>query len=157
MAVKSLLETRYSGRSRPSDKEGGGRSFRPWDKVGARAQKNFFSAFRASVSSKNKAVGELGGGGWSPGPLPWIRHCKVEGELRAILRLSMRIYDAELKLARFIHITLRENVLNSRQLPEYFGILAAAWSYRSLQNKCIFLSQEKFTGYCWEFKGKWTI
>ena len=31
-----------------------------------------------------------------------------------------------LKLARFIHITLRKNELNSLQLPEYFEILPAA-------------------------------
>ena len=69
---------------------------------------------------------------------------KIKGELRAILWLcwtalktnrckKMRIYNTALKLARFIHIMYRKTGLNSRQLPEYFGIFAAAWSYRALQ------------------------
>ena len=52
----------YSGGSRPSDGgvEGGG----GW----GRSQKHLFSAFRASVSSRNKAKeGGKGGGGPSPG------------------------------------------------------------------------------------------
>ena len=61
---------------------------------------------------------------------------KTKGELRSILRLrwtalntnwckKMRIYNAVLKLARFIHIIPRKHVLNSRQLAakrENFGI-----------------------------------
>ena len=58
---------------------------------------------------------------------------KIKGELRAILGLcwtvmkrnqvkKVRIYNTVLKPARFIHIKLRENVLNSWQFPEYFGI-----------------------------------
>ena len=93
---------------------------------------------------------------------------EIKGELRAILRLrwtarktnwceNMSTYDNSLKLARFIHIMLRKIVLNSRQLPEYFGILAAAWSYRALQKNSTSISQEKFTAYCRELKGKWTI
>ena len=61
------------------------------------------------------------------------RISEVKGEVMAILRLrwtarkknwceNMSIYDNLLKLARFIHIMLRKIVLNSRQLPEYFGI-----------------------------------
>ena len=93
---------------------------------------------------------------------------KIKGELRAILRLrwttlktnwckSMRIYNTALKLAMFIHVMLRKNMLNFRELPEYFGILAAAWSYRALQKNSTSISQEKFTGFYREFKGKWTI
>ena len=48
-------------------------------------------------------------------------------------------------------------MLNFQQLTEYFGILAAAWSYRALQKNSTSISQEKLTGYCREFKGKWTI
>ena len=58
------------GGSRPSDKGGrvGGGHLDP-EISGARSQKKFFLALRASVWSKNK-----GGGGAPPGPLPWIRH-----------------------------------------------------------------------------------
>ena len=63
-------------------------------------------------------------------PVPRL---KIKGELRAILRLlwtalktnwckKMRIDNTALKLARFIHIMLRKNVLNSWQFPEYSGI-----------------------------------
>ena len=38
---------------------------------GSQCPKNFFSALRASVSSKNQ--GEV----VPPGPIPWIRHCLV--------------------------------------------------------------------------------
>ena len=107
-------------------RRGGGGHSDPEIRWGPGLKKIFFQPFGPQFRLKIRQWGSWGGGGRSPGPLPWIRHCKVEGELRAILRLSMRIYNAELKLARFIHITLRENVLNSRQLPEYFGILAAA-------------------------------
>ena len=49
-----------SGGSRPSDRGGGG---------GGGAQKNLFSALRASVSSRNKAKGgERGAGGAGPSP-----------------------------------------------------------------------------------------
>ena len=93
---------------------------------------------------------------------------KIKGELRAILSLrwtilktnwckNMRIYNTALKLARFIHIMLRKNVLNSWQLPEYFGTLAAVWSYRVLQKNSTSISREKLTYYCQEFNGKWTI
>ena len=58
-----------SAGSRSWDK-GGFRSSRPLDsgEGGAGLQKNFFSALRVSVWSKNN--------GWPgpPGPLPWIRH-----------------------------------------------------------------------------------
>ena len=68
---------------------------------------------------------------------------KIKGELRAFLRLcwtalktnwskKMRIYNTTLKLARFIHIMLRKNVLNSRQFPEYFGIF-----FGGLKSRCI--------------------
>ena len=63
----------------------------------------------------------------------------------------MRIYNTALKLARFIYILLRKNVLNSRQFQEYFGILAAARSYRALQKNSTAISQEKITGYYREF------
>ena len=53
----------HNGRSRPSDKGGGGRSSRPWNK-GGWSKNNFFSALQASVWSKNK------GGAGSPGPFP---------------------------------------------------------------------------------------
>ena len=56
----------------------------------------------------------------------------------------MRIYNAALKLARFIHIMLRKNVLNSRQLPEYFGILAAACIYIPLRKNYTSISQERY-------------
>ena len=56
---------------------------------------------------------------------------------------KMRIYNTALKLARFIHIMLRKNVLNSRQFLEYFGILTAAWSYRALQKNFTSIFQEK--------------
>ena len=52
----------YSGGSRPSD---GGRGGGGW----GRSQKHLFSAFRASVSSRNKAKGG-GRGGGGPGPFP---------------------------------------------------------------------------------------
>ena len=93
--------------------------------------------------------------------------CKtnITGELRAILRLcwtalktnrckKMRIYNTTLKLARFIHIMLRKNVLTFQQFPEYFGIFAVACSYRALQKNSTSISREKFTGYSCEFKGK---
>ena len=38
---------------------------------------------------------------------------------------KMSIYNTALKLARFIHIVLRKNILNFWQFPEYFGIFAA--------------------------------
>ena len=52
----------YSGGSRPSD--GGVEGVGGWE----RSQKHLFSAFQASVSSRNKAKGGgRGGGGASPG------------------------------------------------------------------------------------------
>ena len=45
----------------------------------------------------------------------------------------MRIYNTVLKLARFIHIMLRENVFNSRQFPEYFRIFGGDLKYRAFQ------------------------
>ena len=45
----------------------------------------------------------------------------------------MRIYNTALKHARFIHMILRKNVLNSRQWGNILEFLAAAWSYRALQ------------------------
>ena len=41
---------------------------------------------------------------------------------------------------------------NSRNILEF---LNAAWSYRALEKNSTSISQEKFTGYCREFKGKW--
>ena len=48
----------------------GVRSARPWD-MGGPVSKKIFLALWASVWSKNGG----GGGGWLPGPLPWIRLC----------------------------------------------------------------------------------
>ena len=98
-----------------------------------------------------------------PGP-----RLKIKGELRAFLRLrwtalktnwckKMWIDNTALKLARFIHIMLRKNVFNSWQFPEYFGIFLTGWSHRALLKNSTSISQETFTGYCWGFKGKWTI
>ena len=68
------MSTVCSGRSRPSGKgEGGGGHPDPEIRVGGRGglKKELFSAFRASVRSKNKgAPGPLG----PLGPLSWIRH-----------------------------------------------------------------------------------
>ena len=56
------------GRSSLSDK--GGRAGHPDPELrGEGSQKNFFTAFQASVWSKNK----VGGGGGVPGPFPWTR------------------------------------------------------------------------------------
>ena len=92
---------------------------------------------------------------------------KQRSETKIILRLcwtalktnrckKMTIYNTALKRSWFIYIMLRKIVLNSRLFPEYFGIFAAAWSYRALQKNSTPISQEKFTGYCRKFKGKWT-
>ena len=67
---------------RPSEK--GGRSSRPWDKGGPGLKKNFFSALRASVWSKNK------GGRGPPGPSPGSTTDKGCLECEHLLRvLSM--------------------------------------------------------------------
>ena len=56
------------GRSSLSDK--GGRAGHPDPELREEgSQKNFFTAFQASVWSKNK----VGGGGGVPGPFPWTR------------------------------------------------------------------------------------
>ena len=66
----------------------------------------------------------------------------------------MRIYNTELKLAKFIHIMLRKNLLNSRQFLEYFGIFGSGLKLQGITKNSTSISQEKFTGYCREFKGK---
>ena len=48
-----------TGGSRPSDKGGGGRSSRAWNRGGGKSLKKYFSALRASVWSKNR-------GAWPP-------------------------------------------------------------------------------------------
>ena len=53
----------HSGRSRPSEKGGRGVVIRPWDEVGGRTPRIFFSVLRASFWSKNK-----GGGAGPPAP-----------------------------------------------------------------------------------------
>ena len=60
------MEVGHSGGSRPSDKGRGGegRSWRPWDKRGARFPKKIFSALRASFWSNNNW------GEGPPGPSP---------------------------------------------------------------------------------------
>ena len=60
----------HSGRSRPSEKGGRGVVIRPWDEVGGRTPRIFFSVLRASFWSKNKGGG---GGGRAPQPHPWNR------------------------------------------------------------------------------------
>ena len=56
------------GESRPSDKRGGGRSSRGWDKGGGGSlQKNFVRPHGPHFGRKIR-------GGRPPGPLPWIRH-----------------------------------------------------------------------------------
>ena len=57
------LQIRGRGRGRVGDGH-----LDPEIRGGARSQKKFFSALRASVWSKNR-----GGGGGPPGPLPCIR------------------------------------------------------------------------------------
>ena len=80
---------------------------------------------------------------------PRRKHCsatKIKGESRVILRLcwtalktnrckKIKIYNTALKRSWFNHIMLRKTGLNSRQFPEYFGIFAAARSYRALLTK----------------------
>ena len=63
----SRLDIEVSGRSRPSDKGGGGRSSRPWDKGESGLPKKFFRPFGPHFGLKIK-------GGGPPGPLPLIRH-----------------------------------------------------------------------------------
>ena len=41
-------------------------------------------------------------------------------------------------------------------IPGIFWNFAAAWSYRAFKKNSTSISQEKCTGYCREFKGKWT-
>ena len=57
-----------SGGSRPSDKGGGGGHPGPEIRGRDGVQKNFFRFFGPQVGLK------IGGGGWTPWPLPWIHH-----------------------------------------------------------------------------------
>ena len=121
-ATKTLFTTPYRSTSRNEFK---------------RRFSHFLATFRATIGSVSQEQR------FARKNSRWRRR---EQGVRAILRLrwtalktnwckNMRIYNKALKLARFIHIMLRKNVLNSRQLPEYFGILAEAWSYVALQKK----------------------
>ena len=68
---------------------------------------------------------------------------------------KMGIYNNALKLARFIHI-VKEKCIKFSALP---GIFWNFWRqpevtahYKKIPP--LYISQEKFTGYCREFKGK---
>ena len=63
----NYFRTIFSGESRPSDRAGGGRSSRPWDKAGWGGLQKHFSALRASVLAKNKGGGVAGPTGPFPG------------------------------------------------------------------------------------------
>ena len=69
----------------------------------------------------------------------------ADGDL--LFTFSSNILDFQRSLSAYLKF-------GSRQLPEYFGILAAAKSYRGLQKNSTSISPEKFTGYCREFNGK---
>ena len=63
-------------------------------------------------------------------------------------------------LAETCHVysyNVKEKCIKFPAISGIFWILAAAWSYRALQKNSTSVSQEKFIGYCREFKGKWTI
>jgi len=49
---------------------------------------------------------------------------------------KMRIYHTAMKLARFIHIMLRKNFLNSQQWGKILEFLATTWGCRVLQKNC---------------------
>ena len=82
--------------SRPSDKRGGAGHLDP-EIRGSSCPKKFFPALWASVWSKNKR------GAAPPGPLPWIRHCRIHnGEVRqpekeiSLVKQNGYVYDSDM-------------------------------------------------------------
>ena len=128
-----------------------------WELVTYRVQTKFFEFCRHVLCYNRISVTTLNIK--NSGFLVWIQDGNEEKrearrKLRATLRLrwtalktnwckKMRIYNTALKHARFIRLTLRENVLNSRQWGNILEFLTAAWSYRALQkNPPLYLTKK---------------